>query len=202
MLHANDIYRWLMSEQDPNGCDAFDVHVLASVLSLAILDKREGAPLSASLGLTPALMKDTFGVAFPHACAILDTAESEPELTVSEQEAMLRRLLFGSSSGRSRFEARLSAVIARRAQLPHHLWQDLGLRSRRDLSWLMERHFEPLSHKNANDMKWKKFLYRTICCDTNFSLCTAPSCGECSDFDDCFGDESGESLLALSHTTA
>ena len=45
-------------------------------------------------------------------------------------------------------------------------------------------------------MKWKKFLYRMICRDTGYSLCTAPSCSECDDFEICFGEESGESFLA------
>jgi nitrogen fixation protein NifQ len=96
----------------------------------------------------------------------------------------------------------LAAIVARRAQRPNHLWQDLGLRHRRELSWLMERHFEPLATRNAADMKWKKFLYRMICRDTGFLICSAPICTECSDFDACFGDESGESLLASSRRLA
>jgi nitrogen fixation protein NifQ len=51
-------------------------------------------------------------------------------------------------------------------------------------------------------MKWKKFLYRTICRDDGFAFCTAPSCGECSDFDHCFGEEGGESLLATQRRTS
>ena len=87
-------------------------------------------------------------------------------------------------------------MIARRSQRPNHLWQDLGLNSRRDLSELMTRHFKPLAMRNKQDMKWKKFFYRIICADAAYSLCTAPSCGECDDFDHCFGEETGESLLA------
>ena len=45
-------------------------------------------------------------------------------------------------------------------------------------------------------MKWKKFFYRMICRDEGYRLCTAPSCAECDDFQVCFGDESGESLMA------
>jgi nitrogen fixation protein NifQ len=93
-------------------------------------------------------------------------------------------------------QARLAAMLARRAQSPDHLWQDLGLRNRGELSRLMARHFRPLAARNSQDMKWKKFLYRMICRDAGYSLCTAPSCGECADFAACFGDESGESRLA------
>ena len=52
--------------------------------------------------------------------------------------------------------------------------------------------------RNKQDMKWKKFFYRVICAEAAYALCTAPSCGECDDFDHCFGEETGESLLARS----
>jgi nitrogen fixation protein NifQ len=58
------------------------------------------------------------------------------------------------------------------------------------------RHFAPLAIRNNQDMKWKKFFYRMICRDEGFRLCAAPCCSECGDFENCFGDESGESLLA------
>ena len=70
------------------------------------------------------------------------------------------------------------------------------MRNRRELSWLMARHFEPLAQRNHGDMRWKKFLYRTICRDEGFGLCTAPTCSECSDYEGCFGEESGEGLLS------
>jgi nitrogen fixation protein NifQ len=111
-------------------------------------------------------------------------------------EACLLDLLTQCASERSAFQTRLAAMIARRAQSPNHLWQDLGLRNRGELSRLMGRHFRPLAARNTNDMKWKKFLYRMICRDAGYSLCTAPSCSECCDFEHCFGDESGESRLA------
>jgi nitrogen fixation protein NifQ len=59
----------------------------------------------------------------------------------------------------------------------------------------MLRHFTALARRNNQDMKWKKFLYRTICREDGFSMCVAPCCSECGDFDACFGSESGESLL-------
>jgi nitrogen fixation protein NifQ len=35
-----------------------------------------------------------------------------------------------------------------------------------------------------------------ICRSEGFSLCAAPVCSDCVDFDNCFGDEDGEALLA------
>lgn len=45
-------------------------------------------------------------------------------------------------------------------------------------------------------MKWKKFFYRMMCSSEQFRLCAAPVCTECDDFDNCFGSEDGEALLA------
>ena len=41
-----------------------------------------------------------------------------------------------------------------------------------------------------------------ICADASYTLCTAPSCAECDDFAGCFGEETGESLLARAHCAA
>jgi nitrogen fixation protein NifQ len=96
----------------------------------------------------------------------------------------------------------LACLIARRAQRSNHLWQELGLRQRRELSWLMQRHFEPLHAKNKQNMKWKKFLYRLICRDGGFTICPSPSCEDCDDVQACFGEEAGESLLSQSQQTS
>ena len=65
-------------------------------------------------------------------------------------------------------------------------------RHRGELNELMTRHFKPLALRNKGDMKWKKFFYRLICADASYSLCTAPSCAECDDFAQCFGEETGD----------
>jgi nitrogen fixation protein NifQ len=100
------------------------------------------------------------------------------------------------STDGSWLQRHLAAMIARRCKQPHHLWQDLGLNNRGELSLLMSRHFAGLAARNRNDMKWKKFLYRMVCRSEGFSLCLSPVCSECDDFANCFGAEDGESLLA------
>ena len=79
--------------------------------------------------------------------------------------------------------------LSRRAD-DNHLWQDLGLGSRSELSALMARWFPALVAKNAFDMKWKKFLYRQLCEREQLLICRSPSCAVCSDHDLCFGPES------------
>jgi nitrogen fixation protein NifQ len=70
-----------------------------------------------------------------------------------------------------------------------HLWQDLGLWSRNDLSALLLRNFPELSQLNDKNMKWKKFLYKQLCEAEGIYVCRAPSCEVCQDQINCFGAE-------------
>ncbi len=169
--------------------ESFEAHVLASILALSLADTRR--PLSEAAGYDgiPAVLFEMF----PHASDILTGAS--PLRRSDDEQCLLDLLVRGASTG-SPLELLLAGMIARRAQRPNHLWQDLGLRNRNELSRLMFDYFGPLARRNRQDMKWKKFFFRTICRDAAYSLCTAPSCAECCDFDNCFNEESGESLLA------
>ena len=196
-MESADVYRWLMQGGQRSACDAFDAHVVASALSLAIAEAaNEGRSVVSGLGLGAASLTAMTEEIFPHARPLFERLDPDEEPILADDERCLRELLLRYTTLATPLEGHLAAVVARRALRPNHLWQDLGLRHRRELSWLMSRHFEALATKNGQDMKWKKFLYRMICRDEGFVLCTAPSCAECSDFDRCFGDEEGESLLA------
>ncbi|WKJ91409.1 nitrogen fixation protein NifQ [Methylomonas montana] len=70
-----------------------------------------------------------------------------------------------------------------------HLWQDLGLWSRSDLSALLAHNFPELVNRNSKDMKWKKFLYKQLCEAEGLYVCRAPSCEVCKDYQQCFGPE-------------
>ena len=70
-----------------------------------------------------------------------------------------------------------------------HLWQDLGLWSRKDLGTLMQLNFPQLAARNDKDMKWKKFLYKQLCIAEGIYTCRAPSCEVCADYQHCFGPE-------------
>ena len=80
----------------------------------------------------------------------------------------------------------LAHAVATACMGHNHLWQDLGLPSRRELSLLMRHHFRPLAERNTGDMRWKKFLYRELCERAELRLCRAPSCSQCSDAAACF----------------
>jgi nitrogen fixation protein NifQ len=202
-MESSDVYAWLMTGSQHSACDRFDAHIVASVLSLALVEStEEGRPVAACVGLESPALTGLVGETFPHAGEVFARLETAEPLIRAQDEVCLRELLVRCTTSGSSFQESLASIVARRAQRPHHLWQDLGLRDRRELSWLMGRHFEWLASRNTRDMKWKKFLYRTICRDGSFPICTAPSCAECCDFDNCFGDESGETLLAVARREA
>ncbi len=86
-------------------------------------------------------------------------------------------------------EAWLAYAIATASMGENHLWQDLGLPSRKVLSDLMGEHFPALAAKNVGDMKWKKFFYRQLCERAEVPICKSPHCAECVDYRLCFGPE-------------
>jgi len=70
-----------------------------------------------------------------------------------------------------------------------HLWHDLGLWSRSQLTALLNYNFPELAAKNTQDMKWKKFLYKQLCEEEGLYVCRAPSCQVCIDYEKCYGSE-------------
>jgi len=194
----NTMYDWLMGSANPRTVDPCDAHVLACVFALARAEaSAAGRHLIEAIGLDGRELAKLVEAVFPHAHIFIDEIVScPPVFDRSDDESYLGELLSRYTSDGTALQLQLSLIIARRAMRPNHLWQDLGLRDRNELSQLMMRHFRRLSDRNAGNMKWKKFLYRMICRDEGFRLCTAPSCAECDDFSVCFDDEAGESLFA------
>ena len=81
------------------------------------------------------------------------------------------------------------AAIATAAQRDNHLWQDLDLPSRSELSAILQLRFPTLAAENTGDMKWKKFFYRQLCKRAEVPICKSPHCAECCDYAVCFGPE-------------
>ena len=196
-MNMDQAYQRLVESSKHSECDAFDIHVAASILALALAEaKQDGRSVCDGVGLDGAALQALIAGMFPAASATFEGAANDARLTIDNEEQSIRDILWMYSSNASPLQRCLAAMIARRCSRPHHLWQDLGLRNRGELSRLMQRHFAKLAGKNHNDMKWKKFLYRLVCSTEGFTLCTAPVCSECDDFAVCFGAEDGEALLA------
>ena len=192
---AGELYRLLMAGGDRDS--DFVRHVLACPLALA--QGEAGRKLDQALGLSAADITTLLLTYFPHAAAFLAerfSFDGQGDAPASIEEPDLRDLLLQHRSRPGAEAVWMAHIIARRSLESNHLWQDLGLTGRADLSRLMREFFAPLADANQRDMKWKKFFYRTLCQMEGMSICKSPVCDSCADFAICFGAEDGPSLLA------
>lgn len=101
----------------------------------------------------------------------------------------LHDLLQNHRAGRDESETWMATIVATACLGGDHLWQDLGLWSRVELSRLMRENFPALVAANDRDMKWKKFLYKQLCKAAGIYVCRSPSCEVCADYEKCFAPE-------------
>ena len=195
-MTPDDLYTDLLQANAATACEPFDGHVLACIFAVGISECKAGGSLTHALGISGSELRRNIARYFPGVREQLEVFTLDGEPTVDDDERCLRELLWRFRTVPTPLMSLLSILVSRRANRPNHLWQDLGLANRGELSRLMQRHFASLAHRNTQDMKWKKFFFRMICRDEGYRLCAAPSCSECGDLSACFGDESGESLLA------
>jgi len=99
------------------------------------------------------------------------------------------KLLMSHRANDSESEVWMAKIVAAACQASDHLWQDMGLWSRKQLSDLLMRNFPDLASKNINNMKWKKFIYKQLCITEGIYTCRAPSCEVCADYESCFAPE-------------
>jgi nitrogen fixation protein NifQ len=181
-----DVYQRLMA--DGQG-ERFDRHVFACILAIGAAE----APrkLTEAVGLPRPELEALLHRYFAGAQWLLETVPfgSDSGEDALEEPDLRQLLLDHATEGGTDAERWLAAMVARRSLHTNHLWQDLGLPARKDLSGLMLRHFGALAARNAKDMKWKKFFYRTLCETEGVIVCKSPVCEECEDFDACFGKE-------------
>jgi len=170
----------------------FDRHVLASILALA---SSEGGSLAAQAGLTDAELGDLFSHWFL-ARSVESSGDHEASIVDADEIGIVRDLLLENRSSEGDYGRWLAAMIARRAMEPNHLWEDLGLRDRSELTRLIARHFAPLARRNDKNMRWKRFIYRMMCENDGFVMCSTPVCSNCADYALCYGAETGTSRVA------
>jgi nitrogen fixation protein NifQ len=156
----------------------------------------DGGSIAERAGLDEQELNELLAECFPSAEVRAVAWIARPESIVDDETIMVRDLLLTQRSTDGEIGLWLAAMVARRAMEPNHLWEDLGLRERAELSRLLMRHFAPLAARNTGNMRWKRFFYRMLCEDDGFVMCTTPVCTQCNDFDLCFGEESGESRMA------
>lgn len=202
LLTAADAYRSLIGGGRDAGSevldegDVFDRHVFACVLAIGLSEPHR--PLTDATGLGREALARLIGRYFPHASELLTDLPADAEAVADAiEEPDLRQLLVDNRASDSEAATWLAAIVARRSLGANHLWQDLGLADRGELSRLLNRHFAPLASRNTKDMKWKKFFYRELCQIDGVLICKAPNCEVCTDVGICFAEESGDPLIPL-----
>ncbi|PWB84417.1 MAG: nitrogen fixation protein NifQ [Methylocystaceae bacterium] len=198
LADAADIYVQLRSRPSEIGRqDAFTAHIFACALAIGLAEAGARAEsLGAILGLGRRDLERLIINWAPEAAPYVDLDAQPDCVSFDEEEDQLRELLERFRGNASEETGWLIAILTKRSMAPRHLWQDLGLFRREELGRLIGDRFPRLAARNTANMKWKKFFYRSLCELEGFVLCAAPTCRECSDFSNCFGDESGESALA------
>lgn len=120
--------------------------------------------------------------------SLVNPGRAMPGERFDEREEVCR-LMLSERAKQTDSECWLAEIVAVACQGQDHLWQDLGLWSRSDLSDLLQRNFPALAARNVKDMKWKKFLYKQLCLAEGIYVCRAPSCEVCAEYAVCFGPE-------------
>ncbi len=156
--------------------------VLASMLTGRALNQ---GVLTATLGLPADRFSLMLKNYFPGDAVHLKSGPGEDIVELDD----LLQLLLEYRAGLCESEIWLAHIVAYSCCGRNHLWQDLGLANRGELTLLMNTAFPTLAELNVGDMKWKKFIYRHYCTREGIYVCPAPSCGECADFHLCFAKE-------------
>ncbi|MDR3097134.1 MAG: nitrogen fixation protein NifQ [Paraburkholderia sp.] len=83
----------------------------------------------------------------------------------------------------------LASILAHACLRPDHLWRDLGLAGRDDVTWMLTRFFPEVVARNREGLRWKKLLARELARATGGVPGPAPGCPGCEDFGFCFAPE-------------
>ncbi|SIT47723.1 NifQ [Paraburkholderia piptadeniae] len=80
----------------------------------------------------------------------------------------------------------LATIIATACLRPDHLWRDLGLDGRDDVTDILTRHYPQLVARNLDGLRWKKFLARELALAQGRAPAHAPGCPGCEDYGFCY----------------
>jgi len=80
----------------------------------------------------------------------------------------------------------LATIIAHACLRPDHLWRDLGLAGRDEVTWMLTRYFPALIVRNVDNLRWKKFLAAQYALSAGLQAGPAPGCPGCEDYGYCF----------------
>lgn len=79
----------------------------------------------------------------------------------------------------------LASIIAHACLRPDHLWRDLGLAGRDEVTWMLTRYFPTLVALNVANLRWKKFLAEQRALSLGLVPGPSPGCPGCEDYGHC-----------------
>lgn len=177
------IYERLMAAGAGFGND----HVLAAMLASRCVGEGE---MPYRLGLDPDDYERMMAAHFPSVqLPISFMARSDDFADRRDESEELSALLLSHAVDGSEESHWMAGILVAGCMGGNHLWQDMGLWSRKDLSALIRNNFPELAARNDRDMKWKKFFYKQLCIAEGIHVCRSPSCEVCPDYNDCFSSE-------------
>lgn len=116
-----------------------------------------------------------------HAYAARGPAYPQPDFT------RLLRVLLDACGGPAATTPWVSRVLAHACLRPDHLWRDLGMAGRQDVTALLTRHYPELAARNTSNLRWKKFLAYSAFAHAGLPAQPAPGCAKCEDHGLCYG---------------
>lgn len=145
--------------------------------------------LPAHMGLTPEAFDAMMQRFFPGFDLPSIPERSDAWLTQMPEKGELESLFSEFAVDDDPERSWIASIIIAGCAGRHHLWHDLGLFSRADLTAMIAGNFPELAARNERDMKWKKFIYKQLCEREGIIACPAPTCDACADFAICFAPE-------------
>jgi nitrogen fixation protein NifQ len=187
----NPVYQALINSGAAVGISDEDRHLFACLIAIAAGEPWDTAQ---ALGLSHQAFSELLATCFPGVDQRLlnDTLADAPSLPQPNDEirAIVTAYVPQQGSAVAQSMARwLAAMITARSAHPGHLWVSMGLFHRPELTAAIRRHLPSMAAANNKGMRWKRFLFKTLCDQSGAMLCKSPNCGECSDYALCFAPE-------------
>jgi nitrogen fixation protein NifQ len=146
----------------------------------------------ALLGLPASALAALAGRHFAAGALVLSThdAVTLEDAAHAAFTAAMRDFLIGlAASNVNADDARcLATILAHACLRPDHLWRDLGLSGREDVTQMLSRFFPEVVARNTENLRWKKLLARELALANGDVPGPAPGCPGCEDFGFCFPD--------------
>jgi len=183
-----------MSVQQPATLD----HLLAGVRDARVPDTRLFARLiaaridagdPAALGLGREDFAALMARHFPDAAldvALPEQPLADAPLFVAELIALLLQFDRPDAAADAADARCLATILGAACLRPDHLWRDLGLSGRDDVTDLLTRHYPALVARNTANLRWKAFLAQEVALAHGRVPGPAPGCPGCEDFGHCF----------------